>query len=422
MYLLVIASFAFYKNNFRDNSITKSKLQLLVYDKMNIKLYIIYTAAVLSLICPAFAGSTATIHGAVYKCGTFEPLDNAVIEVNSTPTQYMVAKNGQYSVELVPGNYTITAKYYQNSILTYSTEETIGIQDDKDGEDYVLDLLLLPVDSEGFIDDSKISMVSENLSSSAKNSFQGVKSPITREAIAGKNNPNGSNNTQKPLESTTENFEQKSGIQTLSRTANMLNLSNLINNLVTYPTQQSRLYSPTEYYLLASLKSLLLLLGGYQIFKKRASMENNTFQKGKNEYIMSSTFLGLLNTPELLVKVLTKGAQNREGYPVQDKEIVESGPEEENSKISLEEPVYDSIVENPSFKKKPLLPADLREVIDIIRSQGGQISQKDLRSRLKYSEVKVSLMLADLEKRKRIKKLKRGRENIVFLMDNRHEN
>ncbi len=71
---------------------------------------------------PAVAGSTATIHGAVYKWNTFEPLDKAVIEVNSIPIQKMVAKNGLYSVELVPGNYTIKATYSQKGVLTYYIE------------------------------------------------------------------------------------------------------------------------------------------------------------------------------------------------------------------------------------------------------------------------------------------------------------
>src|SRR5664280_3476084 len=87
---------------------------------MNLRLYIVCTAVVLALVVPAAAdnstaaadNSTATIHGAVYKWDTFEPLDNTVIYVNSTPTQEMVAKNGQYTLELVPGNYTIIAKYY----------------------------------------------------------------------------------------------------------------------------------------------------------------------------------------------------------------------------------------------------------------------------------------------------------------------
>jgi uncharacterized membrane protein len=45
------------------------------------------------------------------------------------------------------------------------------------------------------------------------------------------------------------------------------------------------------------------------------------------------------------------------------------------------------------------------------------VSQKDLRSKLNCSEVKVSVMLTDLEKMKRIKKFKRGRENFVVLID-----
>src|SRR5665647_1816309 len=134
---------------------------------MNLRLYIVCTAIVLALVVPAAAdNSTATIHGAVYKWDTFEPLDNTVIYVNSTPTQEMVAKNGQYTIELVPGNYTITAKYYQKDTLTYAIEETIEI---KDQENYVFDLLLPPVNSEGLIDDSRGNIFSENLNDSAKN-------------------------------------------------------------------------------------------------------------------------------------------------------------------------------------------------------------------------------------------------------------
>ena len=131
---------------------------------MNLKLYIILTAVVLSLVGPAAAGHIAlmepavadhiaTVHGAVYRWDTFEPLDNTVVDVNSTPPQSMLAKKGKYSVELVPGNYTIAARYYQNGIFTYSTEVTIEI---KDGDDYVLDLLLYPVDSKRLMDGSNI--------------------------------------------------------------------------------------------------------------------------------------------------------------------------------------------------------------------------------------------------------------------------
>ena len=88
--------------------------------KMNLRFYIICIAAVLALVVPAVAdsNSTATIHGEVYGWDTFEPLENAVVDVNSTPSQSMVAKYGLYSFKLAPGNYSITARYYQNSTLT----------------------------------------------------------------------------------------------------------------------------------------------------------------------------------------------------------------------------------------------------------------------------------------------------------------
>jgi len=61
------------------------------------------------------------------------------------------------------------------------------------------------------------------------------------------------------------------------------------------------------------------------------------------------------------------------------------------------------------------LPDDLREVVRIIEGNGGRISQIDLRKALPCSEAKVSLMLTDLEGRGIVKKVKKGRGNIIIL-------
>lgn len=58
---------------------------------------------------------------------------------------------------------------------------------------------------------------------------------------------------------------------------------------------------------------------------------------------------------------------------------------------------------------------DLDKVLSIIKKEGGRINQKDLRSRLGLSEAKISLMISDLESRKKIRKIKRGRGNIIIL-------
>ena len=63
------------------------------------------------------------------------------------------------------------------------------------------------------------------------------------------------------------------------------------------------------------------------------------------------------------------------------------------------------------------LPDDLRETLEIIVDAGGRITQKELRTKLRYSEAKVSLILTDLERRGYIEKVRKGRGNVVFLRD-----
>jgi|Deesub1362A_J573_1020465.scaffolds.fasta_scaffold00067_93 uncharacterized membrane protein len=61
------------------------------------------------------------------------------------------------------------------------------------------------------------------------------------------------------------------------------------------------------------------------------------------------------------------------------------------------------------------LPEELNEVLEEIKKVGGRITQKELRKRLGYSEAKMSLIIADLERRGIIEKVKKGRGNIIFL-------
>ncbi len=69
----------------------------------------------------------------------------------------------------------------------------------------------------------------------------------------------------------------------------------------------------------------------------------------------------------------------------------------------------------PMASEDVTLPDDLREVIRIIEKNGGRITQLDLRKALPYSEAKVSLMVTDLESRGIVKKIKKGRGNIIVL-------
>jgi uncharacterized membrane protein len=403
---------------------------------MNLRFYIICIAAVLALVIPAVAdNNTATVHGEVYGWDTFEPLENAVVNVNSTPSQSMVAKYGTYSFELEPGNYSITAKCYQNNTTAYSATETIVIK----GEGtYVLDLLLLPVYSDVLMEGSEAN-------GSSKSSISSAGSPV------------------------------------LKVTANKTNSSNSVNI-----PEKTIVYSSTVSYLLIALVIFILLAGGYRFSKKRKKTEIIAQSTEKTDYSYTDSY-GLQNAEGHPVKVADKNIdsemkdfqvnsekivsltepearlsfpeplieseskistaeqvkepfaeeqvvteleariperkaliENKEGHPAQ-KAANEKTQMKEDQHNSLDEPADNQLVETTPKKKLPL-PDDLQDVLNIIRGQGGRITQKDLRSKLKYSEGKVSLMLADLERRDLIEKFKRGRGNVVILKDEERKN
>lgn len=58
---------------------------------------------------------------------------------------------------------------------------------------------------------------------------------------------------------------------------------------------------------------------------------------------------------------------------------------------------------------------DLTQIIKIIKEEGGRTTQKDIRKKIPLSEAKISLMLAELEHKGVIKKIKKGRGNIIVL-------
>ncbi len=78
-----------------------------------------------------------TIQGTVYDFG-LSRLSNAVVEINSTPRQQMVASNGTYSFSVLPGSYTLKARHDKSD-----SEIAENITALSEGS-YVLDLILLP--------------------------------------------------------------------------------------------------------------------------------------------------------------------------------------------------------------------------------------------------------------------------------------
>lgn len=151
-------------------------------------------------------------------------------------------------------------------------------------------------------------------------------------------------------------------------------------------------------YLPAILALLLLAGGGYKFLKKNRNVKIREFQDRKP------------GMPGFIANPI--GSSINSGM---DPAFEEPGKWDPLKNSAAETAVY---FENKNAAPKKLpLSKDLSEALDIIRGHKGKITQKDLRNKLDYSEVKISLLLSELEKRGLIKKLKNGRENIVILAD-----
>ena len=58
---------------------------------------------------------------------------------------------------------------------------------------------------------------------------------------------------------------------------------------------------------------------------------------------------------------------------------------------------------------------DLEQIIKVIRHEGGRATQKEIRKQMPLSEAKISLMIAELEHKGIVEKIKKGRGNIIIL-------
>jgi uncharacterized membrane protein len=67
-----------------------------------------------------------------------------------------------------------------------------------------------------------------------------------------------------------------------------------------------------------------------------------------------------------------------------------------------------------TVKAKDVL-AESKKVLDFIKQEGGRTTQKDIRSKFPSSEAKISLIITELEHKGIIKKIKKGRGNIIVL-------
>ncbi len=76
----------------------------------------------------------------------------------------------------------------------------------------------------------------------------------------------------------------------------------------------------------------------------------------------------------------------------------------------------EQIVQKEVIKEisKVAVADDLQKVMELIEKEGGRITQKDIRKNFPYSEAKISLMIDELEAKGLVKKVKKGRGNVII--------
>ena len=85
------------------------------------------------------------IYGTFYDL-SLNKVNNARVEMNTSPRQFFIAQNGTYSFNVPNGAYTIKAQLMQKNTVIASVQENITIKQDGN---YILDLILFPDIEEG---------------------------------------------------------------------------------------------------------------------------------------------------------------------------------------------------------------------------------------------------------------------------------
>ncbi|AKB24255.1 hypothetical protein MSMTP_0786 [Methanosarcina sp. MTP4] len=362
---------------------------------MNFKKLFTFTCILCSLLFVQGTALAATVHGNVYEWYSFEPLNNAVIEVNSTPEQYFVAVDAVYSFNLPPGNYLVKASYFERNTIVYAAEETVKITENGD---YVVDLLLFPAYEEELLNQSEFEefdkdfeeaeLVSED--SSENTMYAALLLVLCILLFTGyfwkKIHGKPPEISDDPLKENKQLSEESPG-----------SVGNALENFEEFKENTGNFESSSE----TSPESSALQAAEEDTRKPAAEVLEPEAYSSKKEKSEDKTS----------VTEVTSEVESKEGRG--ESKLAVSPPLSQTP----EEPIAEVPDIDIQHDPEAYLPEDLKEVLELIRASGNRITQLELRKKSRYSESKVSLMLSDLEERGMIEKFKKGRGNIIRIQD-----
>lgn len=249
----------------------------------------------------------ATIQGSIYTLD-LTLVENAVVDISTTPHQRLIAKEGTYLVTVPKGTYTITAKAEDSQNNTLVSHDTLIVQDEGV---YTIDLILFPnlEEDEEFLEDISLP-VEEDLLNSGQH-------------------------------------------------------------------QPWLLYTAMIVVFLAAF-----FLFAKMMWNKRKSTPAHAAKPSEQASVDAHITSTTTSQP---TRAMMEGHEEKENNEPPDSDA--AGTDDEYG----------------------------RKIIDFIKSNEGRVTQKDIRKQLPLSEAKVSLVITELEHLGKIKKIKKGRGNIIVL-------
>ncbi len=250
--------------------------------------------------------SAATLKGKIYNIDLKE-LNDVIVEVNSTPWQRMVSKDGSYSFDLPPGTYELRANYTNKNLKALSSKDIVKIPPEQGT--FVFDIFLFGnIDEEmKLLDDNEAELDDGNDIIPEQRREMGVTTMVT-----------------------------------------------------------------------AAIILAIVFIYAYYWRRKNEREELKEINRGVNRA----------------------------------KRLVRENPPDEQVKEVLED-----LEEKERLEKEKNLASDTEIILEILKKEGGRATQKEIRKHIPLSEAKVSLMIAELENEGKIKKVKKGRGNIIILTD-----
>ncbi len=87
---------------------------------------------------------SATVYGDIYNAEDFEKMQNVILRINGSVTAQYFIKEGNYSIELLPGAYVFQAFFYDNGTLKYASYDQLVVGENESGIPF--DIILLSPD------------------------------------------------------------------------------------------------------------------------------------------------------------------------------------------------------------------------------------------------------------------------------------